>query len=1035
MKPKLPLVMIIVLFILSSSCATVRSAAYATMEIYGTVTDVNGNPISQAVIIALDWKTLTYSVTRTDSHGNYRLTVTRTDELGHHTYIVYAYHINPKTGIFDYVPSVYPHDIYGGAKIADTREVSFKLYPAATLVLRGDEGLVWYVLSRETPIWFIFKVVDHTTGESPSINVSCIYVYGHPPYGSREGPDVRFISEFINWSTVVIPAGIPVHLVAKAEFRSDWTGRLEVISFIIDNDGEPFNLSQGESMTVDVRSFSYKYSVEALGSVIGEVEESFVRAEQAGFYVGALREDLRGVSRMLDEAKSQLPPVNPSPSEKEYDRVRYSLLERAYDQIRIIMKNLSLMYVIAQSHAAFFPFFFAFFTLILAFFLFEKDRKKVIFSLMLYPLTIISLFYIYPGFSIITRTDVTLKVWFIYRYVKLATVSGLIFFVGIAAAAIAAAIIAFFILPRVYREPTAETRPPLRRVIPTLFSLGKRNVKRRKLRSLFCILSLTILVWGFTALTSFSRVYDVVAGNVNPTITGISGVLLQKIKPKEDHVSSPSEFFTLEELSSLAGRPKVEKLIPKVENLPSSAPLLRLKSSSGEKIDVYGILGICPSLEEKVMNIKDHIVSGQLTDEDEFGIAISREMADALNLKVNDKVEVYEVSAGVERPIGNFTLAAILDRSFFNLRDANNNPLAPYKMTKSGLKSTNEMETVVFTWRTALKISKKTGISRVIVTLKDSSEKAIREFARSMAHKEYVAWAISNGHVQKYYIGMIFEMRGFTHLTIPFILVILNVASVMITLIHEREEEIRLLSTLGLNPSHIAFLFLAESAVMGLIGGGIGYYIGLGTYRIMTLLGPSGQIGVRQKLEWYWGVLGMGVAVLASLLSAVMPAKRAAEMASPSIIKRMKMPEEEREKREREIFKVYARREYSMPIKVHEKEIPYFTSYMLDRFRGISGVYQRFEGISTEDVIMSDGTRVFRIKFTYTFVEAENEYSTKNELVVKKKPNEEYYIITLSSEPSVPGLPERIIETTVSIVKDMLMEWTRRRDEVMTGGG
>jgi len=149
----------------------------------------------------------------------------------------------------------------------------------------------------------------------------------------------------------------------------------------------------------------------------------------------------------------------------------------------------------------------------------------------------------------------------------------------------------------------------------------------------------------------------------------------------------------------------------------------------------------------------------------------------------------------------------------------------------------------------------------------------------------------------------------------------------------------------------------------------------------------------------------------------------------------MKMPEKEREKREREIFKVYARREYSMPIKVHEKEIPYFTSYMLDRFRGISGVYQRFEGISTEDVIMSDGTRVFRIKFTYTFVEAENEYSTKNELVVKKKPNEEYYIITLSSEPSVPGLPERIIETTVSIVKDMLMEWTRRRDEVMTGGG
>ncbi|KYH39588.1 MAG: hypothetical protein AYL33_007880, partial [Candidatus Bathyarchaeota archaeon B63] len=399
-----------------------------------------------------------------------------------------------------------------------------------------------------------------------------------------------------------------------------------------------------------------------------------------------------------------------------------------------------------------------------------------------------------------------------------------------------------------------------------------------------------------------------------------------------------------------------------------------------------------------------------------------------------DKVAVYGVSAGVETPIGNFTLVAILSSSFFNLKDANNLPLVPFRVTEGGLEMTDEMETAVFTWRTAMKIHKKAGISRVVVMLEDKSGEAVNEFARNMAHKEYVAWAISDGQVRKYYIGMVLEIRGFTHLMVPFILVVLNVASVMLTLIHEREEEIRLLSTLGLNPAHIASLFLAESAVMGLIGGGIGYYFGLGTYRVMALLGPAGQIGVRQKLEWYWGVLGIGVAVLVSLLSTIMPAIRAAEMAAPSLVKKIRMPEEEREKREREIFKVYTRRDYSMPIKIHEKEVPFFSSYMLDRFRGITGVYQRFENINTEDVVMADGTRVIKISFTYTFTEAGSECSTINELVATRRPGDEYYIITLSSEPSVPGLPERVVETTVSMIKDMLLEWAKRRDEVMSGG-
>jgi len=383
----------------------------------------------------------------------------------------------------------------------------------------------------------------------------------------------------------------------------------------------------------------------------------------------------------------------------------------------------------------------------------------------------------------------------------------------------------------------------------------------------------------------------------------------------------------------------------------------------------------------------------------------------------------------------NFTVEGYLDDSIFQLEDVNGRPFVPFMYAGTELKSTNQTQTVMFTWETALNVTDRMGISRVVVFLEDTSPGKIGEFASRIAlSRGYVAWAFENGQLTRYYIGEKFEMKGFVQFIIPFTIVVLNVVVVMLNIIYERRREVHMLVTLGLNPGHIASLFLAESIIMGFLGGGLGYFFGLGTYRLMPLLGPSGQIGVREKLEWYWSVIGVGIALLVAVLSALRPAVRAAMMGMPSRVKRVKLIEKERVEREKELFKVYLGREYSMPIRVHEREEPFFFSFFTDRLEEFAKhYYERVEDITTDERMMVDGTLVKKIGFTYAFVEEGAEYSTVNELVARKKPKTDYYSLSLTSKPKVPGIPERAVEITISTIRDILLDWNKRKKQIMYG--
>ncbi|MBS7611255.1 FtsX-like permease family protein [Candidatus Bathyarchaeota archaeon] len=1044
----------ILLLIVTFSILTHSSIAFTaeSLRVYGKVEDhYTSKPVYNASIIAIPWRGSVeekYFQTYTDSFGFYELLLPMYDRYGARCeYVVYVLHRNSSTGLIDYVPAVYPEDVSKGG-VRESLEVNFRLVPGASIEIYPRRKFdIWYILSRTAPSWYLLTIVDASTFETPVLPKSTVVIYGEPPiYTVKQrlgiyGADIQFLSsrDLFMRNLVVVPADTPIYLIAKMEFRNERTMRKEILPVLIGFRGGPFILSKGQHILLDIRGDVYKLSTDAIEVLSRDLERRFVQAEEEGFYLGAEREDLRDrVLSNVESAKHLLPPINFNPTDSDLDAVRFQFIEEAYFNFRLLENRLVAMRVLAQSHSTFYPLFFAVFSIAVGSFLFEDARRKILTALILYVLVIITLYYIYPGFKIIMHpeTKVVFSFFDIGKSIGLRpiVIAGSLFFISVIMLSIAVVVGLYFGLPRIYRPPEIEGKPSLKSIITVIFSIGKRNVKRRKLRSAFCIISLAMLIMVLTAFTSFSRIQGVVIEGPDSTNVQLNGCLLEKIPFNNTKVLSVDRFFVEGELEALRAY-GAERFLIRVDNIPLNSSIIRLRTTTGRLANLYGVLGLTEEIAEE-LGLTAYLPIGFFTKN--MAIALTESLAGMLGVKPGDMIQVSSLSGGVEVNTWNFTVAGYVNDAILEASDINGKPIAPYKLTGEGeYAPVNATEFAVFNaWEIlsltsqegeVIGLSDMIGIPSVFIPI--NNENALNSFANRMAFREYYAWVFFNGRVSRIYMGEKWEIKGFIELLVPATLVFLNVFMVMVNLIYERRREMVLLAALGLNPAHIASVFLAESIVMGLIGGGIGYYAGLGAYRIMNFLGPAGQIGVREKLEWYWGVIGLAFSITVSVLSAVVPAIRAAVMATPSLMRKIKIPEVERAKREEKIFKVYHERSIAMPIRVQITEKPFFTAFVMDRLKDISGMIERVENVSLEEEILADNTEVFRIRFTHTY----REYATVNELRATKPPSSDAFNIVLLSKPKEPGMSEKTIDVTVNLMREILRDWDRYKKAILSG--
>jgi len=973
------------------------AASSAAPCIYGKVVDFRtGAPIPNATIIIWDLNTLDVGNYFTDENGVYNVSGPLLKR--EHTYRIYAFRGNFTEKTIDYVPSVKKLKL----ESLEGKNVSFSLVPGALIELEGTP----YLVQSSSPGGRVFVKVLNEKGSNLVLNAPFIYEYG-------SSIDTWFLG--LSEGQVIVPANIPVILEAQIWFFSREEYRIEREIFHLYNGSSPFLLPQAGKAAIQMPSYSLRRGLDFVNSKFKETAELMDEAQRVGFVIFEERRSLADAQQKIIEASTILAHAQ---NKTDYEKV-WVILRTVLGDMFLVSMSLQNMRFVSMTSAVYLSGIMAAFSVVLAFFFFEERRRKMLASIAIYITFLVSLYFLYPGAHIVIDENV-----------QLFLESALISFLGVSAIV--------FVIPRFWKERTVEGEVSWRSAVSIIFSMGKRQIRRKKIRGFFTILSIIILILAFTSLTSFGTVFGIVSDKLDATAPS-DGVMVKRMV--NETLFSPLGSDDPRFISEII---KISNVALRYENIPSSPnPVARLVNpKTGDDWLIYGVLAITPANESIYSHLDETVEDGgYLSETRDDEILISGSIADNLDIKVGENVTLMVVGTGIS---SNFIIRGIFnDEKYMSLVDIDGASFGPSRLLSDGsIRTCNSTEVVVMSWEAAEKIQEMINVRLQEGTMQfavlseiifQPEEKVnIDSMVRTLIFVfDYDIFISSNRVIYYYHIGSYFEFKGAAEILIPLVMVGLNVSMVMLNNVYERRKEIRTLSMLGLNPTHIGLIFVAEAIILGMVGGSLGYLFGLGFYRIMVLFGQ--ELIVREKLEWWWSAIGFTIAIVASVLSAIRPAALAVSTYTPSKIKKLKLTEKEMKVRREEVFKVYQAKELSMPVKVNLNEKEFFVGFVLDRLDELkTGYVERVDNVEEMPEIENvKGELVKSIKFDYRFEVSGRERRTRNNLILTKSHKEDYYRVRLVSEPAVPGMPEDAIDRTVDFVHDMILYWAKNRKRIM----
>ncbi len=130
---------------------------------------------------------------------------------------------------------------------------------------------------------------------------------------------------------------------------------------------------------------------------------------------------------------------------------------------------------------------------------------------------------------------------------------------------------------------------------------------------------------------------------------------------------------------------------------------------------------------------------------------------------------------------------------------------------------------------------------------------------------------------------------GMPNIVIPLLISILIVLNTMISSVFERKREIAVYTSVGLAPSHVSFLFIAEALAFAVLSVVLGYV--LAQTSAGFLAGTKLWSGITVNYSSTAGVAAMVLVMGVVLLSVIYPSRVAANIAIPDVNRSWKLPE------------------------------------------------------------------------------------------------------------------------------------------------
>jgi len=963
----------LIIFVAESSVIDTQAQKKAILT--GIVLDDDGSPIIGAnVTLLTSDRHFFVKRVKTDSVGRFYVSINKEG-----SYLVYVTYDNKETPGMDYVPERWRTWL----SLNSISSRQFVLKKGASIYL---DGQVRHIETNKAAINYQFTVLELKESSGKNYWTGPIREYGSfSDFVRALGFDERL---------VVVPADTEVKIRVRANFPAKYSQ-----TFILAGKTGYYKLSQGETLHIDIREQNIISNIEYVKEILSSGFSLLDKCLTTGFLVEVERRDLFKAYDAIEESLFLL-------KKGAFDQ-SFAKLRSAY--ILAIESENTLKGLIESSFKSLFPLLFLF--LIVAFasahLIVEKsicleitagDKRLLIpitsiMEIVLYILLCSFFYLVFPGCHLVPQLTYISMGILIYIAGKTAT----------------------FLFPRLVHEEESKDQPiQLKSAIIAAFSIGSRNLRRRKVRTAINLISIMIFIFGFITLTSVSPRY------------GLSKIMLKSILPVNallvrdvpyggyvgEFISLPNSF-----IEWLESHPNVTLVSPKAENSPVSfdSPLGYLYSSSGGRMTVLGVIGIIPSREENITGVNLILDEGNfLEDDDPKGILISSSLRESLKVDVGDKLYGF----GQEFVIRGFFNEDALSK----IVDIDGRIYLPY-YKPSVLEGEAETlpcpgdDIVILNYEKALTFPK-VSTSRVVVQL--SNIKDYETFAEIIAFTyNYRVYVSHPRFLVMYLLGEYIEEWGIELIFPLMVLVMLNIGMSMFATVNERKNEIASLSSVGLNPTHIAALFIGEALIIGFIGGGFGYLLGILGYRLAFILGG---LQVREKISAEWGLVSIFISVLTAIIASLIPALHSSTIITPSLSRRWSIRKHEHP------IKANIPWVFDLPIRLAPRELEPFITFIVKRLQEEGEfISSRVGEVKIKKELSEKWTQ---IKISFEYYLPEKGGRTKNDIIIQKE-KEGYDLKLISIAERSRAHSNDLVYRTASYVRKLILEWSAATCEVV----
>lgn len=587
----------------------------------------------------------------------------------------------------------------------------------------------------------------------------------------------------------------------------------------------------------------------------------------------------------------------------------------------------------------------------------------------------ILVYFTYPGFSTAGTTEILVAL-----YVSFFT------------------LLLLFLLPLLLEGVKSEKGIPIFAVASSAFSIAARNLRRRGLRTGLTLLSIAAFSLAVTNLMA-----------VNYYVS--TRELVTTIKQPANATNIVSVFgqgaLDVADVLYLSVQPEVVEYGFKVESRPAAEPYAVV---AGARVRGFiGFFGYLP------LNLSALISPPE-------ALELLAQRSDIIIVSSALRRAGIEIGSSIRMGGEALKVAGFFDSSLLGkLKDVGGYDILPRVINPDGsISVAHPDEVAILPAFTALRLNGLiTRIYATTYTPKDLKNLALRLSLRP----NYVVVALPAGDYQRvYFTGSTVEYRGGEAL-LPIALVFINVASVVLASVFERKGEIVTLASIGMNPTHILFIFLAEAILLGFVGGALGYITGISAFRVLLWVGARLPVDVKTSI---WDALGViFLSTLSSTTAALLPALKASQYATPSLRRKWKL----------EAQLVGEEWHVDIPVRITAERIEHFVEYFAERLREEEHGIERAVTNVAVTKLLSEGFTTYKVEFTFS-KGGGHPFSARAHLVVKPV-SAEFYSLALRVKLTSPysRFYQSQVQEVATFVRSVALEWASLKVKLLVPVG